>query len=79
MIGRGSSDDKGPVVGWINALEAHHQSNLTLPVNLRFCFEGMEESGSTGLEEFLDGDIAKCWFKDVNSVCIVRSPISVSS
>jgi hypothetical protein len=39
----------------------------------------MEESGSTGLEEFLDGDIAKCWFKDVNSVCIVRSPISVSS
>jgi Cys-Gly metallodipeptidase DUG1 len=78
MIGRGSSDDKGPVVGWINVLEAHSRSNLPLPVNLRFCFEGMEESGSTGLEQFLDGEIAKTWFQGVNSVCIVssRSPPS---
>ncbi|KIM86833.1 hypothetical protein PILCRDRAFT_816092 [Piloderma croceum F 1598] len=70
MIGRGSSDDKGPVLGWINVLEAHHQSKLPLPVNLRFCFEGMEESGSTGLEKFLDGEIAKTWFAGVNSICI---------
>jgi len=23
MFGRGSTDDKGPVLGWINAIEAH--------------------------------------------------------
>jgi Cys-Gly metallodipeptidase DUG1 len=79
MIGRGSSDDKGPVLGWINVLEAHHQSKLPLPVNLRFCFEGMEESGSTGLEKFLDGEIAKTWFAGVNSICIVSSRIPLPS
>jgi Cys-Gly metallodipeptidase DUG1 len=75
MIGRGSSDDKGPVLGWINVLEAHYESQIPLPVNLRFCFEGMEESGSTGLDEFLEGDVAKTWFKDVDSVCIVSSSL----
>lgn len=81
MVGRGSSDDKGPVMGWINVLEAHHQSQLALPVNLRFCFEGMEESGSTGLDQFLDGELAKTWFDGVDSACIVstqNSAVNVS-
>lgn len=26
MYGRGSTDDKGPVLGWINAIEAHQKS-----------------------------------------------------
>lgn len=26
MFGRGSTDDKGPVLGWINAIEAHKKS-----------------------------------------------------
>jgi Cys-Gly metallodipeptidase DUG1 len=73
MIARGSTDDKGPVLGWVNFLEAHHESKLPLPVNLRFCFEGMEESGSTGLAEFFDTDKAKTWFKGVTSVCIVSN------
>lgn len=41
LYGRGSSDDKGPLLGWINVVEAHVKTGIPLPVNLRFCFEGM--------------------------------------
>jgi Cys-Gly metallodipeptidase DUG1 len=74
LIGRGSSDDKGPILGWLNVLEAHHVEGIPLPVNLRFCFEGMEESGSEGLDELIEKE-AKAedsWFKGVDAVCIVR-------
>jgi hypothetical protein len=40
LYGRGSSDDKGPLLGWINVLEAHQALGIELPVNLRICFEG---------------------------------------
>jgi len=40
LIGRGSSDDKGPLLGWINVLEAHVKQGIELPVNLKLCFEG---------------------------------------
>jgi Cys-Gly metallodipeptidase DUG1 len=40
LIGRGSSDDKGPLLGWLNVLEAHVKQGIELPVNLKFCFEG---------------------------------------
>ncbi|KAJ7445454.1 hypothetical protein FB451DRAFT_1292877 [Mycena latifolia] len=69
LIGRGSSDDKGPVLGWVNVLQWHKEEGKELPVNLVFCFEGMEENGSEGLDELVvrekDG-----WFKDVDCVCI---------
>ncbi|KAJ7685640.1 hypothetical protein DFH06DRAFT_1264782 [Mycena polygramma] len=69
LVGRGSSDDKGPVLGWVNVLQWHHETQTPLPVNLVFCFEGMEENGSEGLDELVvrekDG-----WFKDVDCVCI---------
>jgi acetylornithine deacetylase/succinyl-diaminopimelate desuccinylase-like protein len=32
MYGRGSSDDKGPVLGWINVLEALKSEGTELPV-----------------------------------------------
>ncbi|KAA1470627.1 CNDP dipeptidase [Dentipellis sp. KUC8613] len=73
LYGRGSSDDKGPVLGWINVLEAHHKLGLALPVNLRFCLEGMEESGSEGLDEFILAEVKKgkdSWFDGVDCVCI---------
>ncbi|RDB17221.1 Cys-Gly metallodipeptidase dug1 [Hypsizygus marmoreus] len=69
LIGRGSSDDKGPVLGWLNVLQYHHAHGLPLPVNMRFCFEGMEESGSEGLDDLVRKE-AKGWFKDVDCVCI---------
>lgn len=49
LWGRGSTDDKGPVLGWMNAIEAYQKLGKEIPVNLKFCFEGMEESGSVNL------------------------------
>lgn len=40
-----------------------------IPVNLRFCLEGMEESGSEGLDELIFAQKDK-FFKDVDYVCI---------
>lgn len=68
LYGRGSSDDKGPVLGWINAVEGYQQLGLEVPVNLKFVFEGMEESGSEGLDDLLHA--RKDWFKGVDYVCI---------
>merc|ERR1712130_50757 len=51
FFGRGTTDDKGPVLGWINAIEAFRNTTTELPINIKFCLEGMEESGSLKLEE----------------------------
>lgn len=69
MFGRGSTDDKGPVLGWLNAIEAHQKANVDFPVNLLMCFEGMEEYGSEGLDDFIAQEADK-WFKDADAVCI---------
>lgn len=69
LYGRGSTDDKGPVLDWINAIEAYKELDQEMPINLKFCFEGMEESGS----ENLDVELAKrkeTFLKDVDYVCI---------
>ncbi|KAH0831078.1 hypothetical protein J3R83DRAFT_13623 [Lanmaoa asiatica] len=71
LYGRGSTDDKGPIMGWLNVLEAHQALGLEFPVNLRFCFEGMEENGSEGLDELIEKEVAEGeWFKGVDCVCI---------
>lgn len=31
MYGRGSTDDKGPVLGWLNAIEAHQKAGVDFP------------------------------------------------
>ena len=73
LIGRGSSDDKGPILGWLNVLQYHHQHNVPLPVNLVCCFEGMEESGSEGLDDLVRRESLKGgYFDGVECVCIVR-------
>lgn len=69
LFGRGATDDKGPVMGWLNSLQAHRELNIELPINIVFCFEGMEESGSLGLDNLVAQE-AKAYFKNVNSVCI---------
>ncbi|KAG9242544.1 hypothetical protein BJ878DRAFT_481931 [Calycina marina] len=69
MFGRGSTDDKGPVLGWLNAIEAHQKIGLDFPVNLLMCFEGMEEYGSEGLDDFIKEEADK-YFKDVDAICI---------
>ncbi|XP_022162426.1 cytosolic non-specific dipeptidase-like [Myzus persicae] len=72
LYGRGSTDDKGPVLGWLHAIEAFQNTGTDLPVNLKFVFEGMEESGSIGLDKLL---IKKknTFFNDVDYVCISDS------
>lgn len=50
-------------------IEAHQKTGTELPVNMKFCFEGMEESGSEGLEELVIKE-AKGEFADVDAVCI---------
>ena len=42
---------QGPCLAWLNTIEAYQKLGLELPVNLKFIFEGMEESGSEGLDE----------------------------
>lgn len=62
------------MLGWINILEAHKTLGLELPVNLRFCLEGMEESGSEGLDELIESETKKgkgSYFNGVDCVCIV--------
>ena len=58
-------------MGWLNVLEAHQTQNLKLLVNLRFSFEGMEESRSEGLDELIEKEVAEGeWFKGVDCVCV---------
>ncbi|KAG8741213.1 hypothetical protein FRC10_003172 [Ceratobasidium sp. 414] len=71
LYGRGSSDDKGPLLGWVNVLEAHKALGIDLPVNLRICFEGMEESGSEGLDDLIQAEAGPGkFFEGVDCVCI---------
>uniref|UniRef100_A0A672J2X8 Peptidase M20 dimerisation domain-containing protein n=1 Tax=Salarias fasciatus TaxID=181472 RepID=A0A672J2X8_SALFA len=62
LYGRGSTDDKGPVLAWFNCIEE-------LPINIKFCFEGMEESGSEGLDDLVFAR-KDTFLKDVDYVCI---------
>ncbi|XP_069476849.1 cytosolic non-specific dipeptidase-like [Ambystoma mexicanum] len=69
LYGRGSTDDKGPVLAWLNSIEAYQETKQEVPVNLKFCFEGMEESGSEGLDDLIFAR-KDTFFKDVDYVCI---------
>ncbi|KAI9805711.1 MAG: hypothetical protein M1833_005204 [Piccolia ochrophora] len=69
MYGRGSTDDKGPVLGWLNVIQAHKAAGIDFPVNLLMCFEGMEEYGSEGLDDFIQAEADK-YFADADAVCI---------
>ncbi|XP_066591237.1 cytosolic non-specific dipeptidase [Prorops nasuta] len=69
LFGRGSTDDKGPVLCWIHALEAYKAINIDFPVNLKFVFEGMEESGSEGLDDLL-WSLKDSFLVGIDYVCI---------
>uniref|UniRef100_A0A914HCM5 Peptidase M20 dimerisation domain-containing protein n=1 Tax=Globodera rostochiensis TaxID=31243 RepID=A0A914HCM5_GLORO len=68
LFGRGSTDDKGPVLGWLNVIETMQGLGIDMPINMKFVFEGMEESGSEGLDECLEK--YKSFLSDVDFVCI---------
>ncbi len=54
LYARSSSDDKGPIVTLLVALDALRAAHIEPSVNLKFVFEGEEEAGSPHLGEYLD-------------------------
>ena len=54
IVGRGAADDKGQLHLHLRATEALLATRGKLPVNLKFVFEGEEESGSANLDRWLD-------------------------
>ena len=55
--GRGASDDKGGMLVPILAFEAMLKTAGTLPVNVKFFFEGQEEIGSPDLPPFVAANL----------------------
>merc|ERR1719341_2498159 len=60
LYGRGSTDDKGPVLGWIHALQAYREIGQEVPVNFKFCFGGTVHEGMVDLmwmmNQLVDGE-----------------------
>jgi acetylornithine deacetylase/succinyl-diaminopimelate desuccinylase-like protein len=54
IYARSSSDDKGPIVGLLVAIDALRAEKIPLGVNLKVLFEGEEEAGSTNLQRTLE-------------------------
>jgi acetylornithine deacetylase/succinyl-diaminopimelate desuccinylase-like protein len=54
MLARGASDDKGQLHIHLRALEALFATRGRLPVNLKFIFEGDEESSAEHLEKWVN-------------------------
>lgn len=68
LYGRGATDNKGPVLAWIHAIDTFIALKKDIPVNLKFIIEGVEETGSPGLEELLKTH--ENFFSDVDYVVI---------
>lgn len=62
VYARGATDDKGNLLIPILAVEALLKTQDTLPVNVKFFFEGQEEIGSPQLAEFIPShrDLLSC-------------------
>lgn len=54
VTGRGTSDDKGQLLTFVEACRAYKDIHGALPVRVTILFEGEEESGSPSLKPFLD-------------------------
>ncbi|MCA9836727.1 MAG: dipeptidase [Trueperaceae bacterium] len=62
VVARGASDDKGNMLVPILAVEALLAAEGSLPVNVKFIFEGQEEIGSPQLPAFIESykDLLAC-------------------
>ena len=59
ITGRGTSDDKGQLMTFVEACRAYKEINGSLPVRITILFEGEEESGSPSLKPFLEANAAE--------------------
>ena len=53
IVGRGTFNSKGPMVGFFTVLRAFEEASVPLPVNFRFIIEGEEEIGSPSMESYV--------------------------
>ncbi|MCM2473599.1 dipeptidase [Rhizobium sp. CG5] len=56
ITGRGTSDDKGQLLTFVEACRAYKAVHGGLPVSITILFEGEEESGSPSLKPFLSAN-----------------------
>ncbi|HWL26455.1 MAG TPA: dipeptidase [Ureibacillus sp.] len=59
LFARGSSDDKGQVFMHLKMIEALFATEGTLPVNVKFIYEGEEEVGSPNLPAYVEANKEK--------------------
>ncbi len=53
MYGRGTTDAKGNLFAHLKAIDAFRSAGVPLPCNIKFLFDGEEESGSPSLPAFV--------------------------
>lgn len=71
LYGRGCTDNKGPILAWLWAVEMYQTLDESLPVNLKLCLEGMEESRSECLPDLLQREARRGGFlADVDYVVV---------
>lgn len=58
LYARSASDDKGPIIAMLAALDALNASDRKPTVNLKFLFDGEEEAGSPHLEDTVNRNSA---------------------
>jgi len=68
VLARGASDDKGNIAIILQAAEVLLATRGRLPINLRFVFEGEEESNSASLEPWLAANLDRLG-GDVALIC----------
>lgn len=82
ITGRGSSDDKGQLMLFVEACRAFKAVHGALPCRITMLFEGEEESGSPSLKPFLQANAdelradfalvcdSSMWDRETPSICI---------
>ncbi|MGB3645954.1 MAG: M20/M25/M40 family metallo-hydrolase [Mesorhizobium sp.] len=81
ITGRGSADDKGQLMTFVEACRAWKAVHGSLPCRITILFEGEEESGSPSLKPFLEANAEELkadfalvcdtdmWDRDTPSIC----------
>ncbi|CAK9296802.1 unnamed protein product [Gordionus sp. m RMFG-2023] len=68
FYGRGVTDNKGPILAWMNAIRALIDLDICIPVKIKFFLESAEESGSFGMERILKQESS--FFKEIDYAVI---------